>query len=462
MSYILIIDDEPANRELLTTLLGYDGYTVVAACDGAEGLALALAERPDLVITDILMPEMDGYEFTRRVRSIPALAQTRVLFYTATYLVDDVRALAAECGVSHILTKPAAPEMILDVVRTVLSITPPTAYPSSGGEADREYMRLLTNTLHRKVEELKAEVQAREQAESALHQANADLDRRVQERTAELTAANQRLHDALAAQAAVAAQNEHIFEALRQSHERLQTLSQRLVAVQEAERRHIARELHDEIGQALTGLRLTLELVSRLPADDRAARVAEAHEAVQELIGRVRSLSLDLRPAMLDDMGLLPALLWHFRRYTEQTGIAVDCKHRGLDGRLPVEVETVAYRVVQEALTNVARHAGVGTVDVRLLATREQISVRVADTGRGFDLAAAPDSPRSSGLLGMQERVSLIGGSLSITSSIGTGTQVLADLPLRAEGGEEEEDDYDRARRRSPDRSPGAAGAAGG
>jgi signal transduction histidine kinase len=447
MRQILIIDDDPVSRDLLTTLLGYQGYAALTARDGAEGLALALAERPELVITDILMPEMDGYAFTRRMRSIPALAQTRVLFYTATYLVEDVRALAAECGVSHILTKPAEPEVILDIVRAALSAEPPAIAPAAGGEADREYMRLLTSTLHRKVEELKAEVQARERAEAALQQANADLDRRVQERTAELTAANRRLHDALAAQAAVATQNERMFDALRQSHARLQALSQRLVAVQESERRHIARELHDEIGQALTGLRLTLELVSRLPPGDRATRLAEAHAAVQDLIARVRSLSLDLRPAMLDDMGLLPALLWHFRRYTEQTGIAVDCKHRGLGERLPLEIETAAYRVVQEALTNVARHAGVATVDVRILATPEQLSVRVADTGRGFDPAAALRSPRSSGLLGMQERVTLLGGALSITSEVGAGTQVLADLPLHTDRGEDESDDYDRARR---------------
>lgn len=252
--------------------------------------------------------------------------------------------------------------------------------------------------------------------------------------------------EALAAQAAVALQNARMFDAVRQGHARLQALSQRLVTIQETERRHIARELHDEIGQALTGLRLTLELMGRLPPDDQVVRMAEAHTAVQELIARVRSLSLDLRPTMLDDLGLLPALLWHIRRYIEQTGIAVDCQHRGLEQRLPTAVETVAYRVVQEALTNVARHAGVTTVDVRLLATPTHLSLRIADAGRGFDPAAALQSPRSSGLLGMQERVVLLGGSFSITATPGAGTQILADLPLHMDADVEEHDGDDRPR----------------
>jgi PAS domain S-box-containing protein len=252
--------------------------------------------------------------------------------------------------------------------------------------------------------------------------------------------------EALAAPTAIAMQNARLFEAVRQAHARLQVLSQRLVTIQEAERRHIARELHDEVGQQLTGLRLTLELIARLPPNDQATRLSEAHAALQDLIGRVRSLSLDLRPAMLDDLGLLSALLWHFRRYTEQTGIAVECKHRNVDQRFSAVVETVAYRVVQETLTNVARHAGVTTVDVWLLATPEQLSVRISDAGRGFDPAAAMQAPRSSGLLGMQERVTLLGGSLSITSALGNGTQVLADLPLNVGIEEQSHDDYDRPR----------------
>ncbi|NTU85982.1 MAG: GAF domain-containing sensor histidine kinase, partial [Chloroflexales bacterium] len=235
---------------------------------------------------------------------------------------------------------------------------------------------------------------------------------------------------ALAQQCAQALERARLYAELQAAHARLQHLSQRLIEAQEQERRHLARELHDEVGQALTGLRLSLELVGRMPPEERAARLAEAHQATQELIARVRALSLDLRPAMLDDVGLLPALLWQVKRYSEQTGISVDLRHWGLERRFPPAVETVAYRVVQEALTNIARSAGVRTATVSLLASSTQLIVQVRDGGRGFVLAEALAGARSSGLAGMHERVSLLGGTLSIETAPGAGTCVTADLPL--------------------------------
>jgi signal transduction histidine kinase len=118
---------------------------------------------------------------------------------------------------------------------------------------------------------------------------------------------------------------------VRASRQRLQTLSHRLVMVQEEERRHIAHELHDEVGQLLTGLNLTLDMSSRLPPDALRTSLGEAQTLVSELMLQVRNLSLELRPAMLDDLGLLAALLWHFKRYTAQTGVQVNFKHIGLE-----------------------------------------------------------------------------------------------------------------------------------
>jgi signal transduction histidine kinase/DNA-binding response OmpR family regulator len=174
MACILIIDDQPVDRSLLMVLLGYHGYTMLEACDGVEGLALTISERPDLVITDMLMPGMDGYEFARRVRANPELAGTRIMFYTATYLADEVRRLAAAIGGAYVLTKPAEPEHLLSVVRAALSTDLPTAptFPDPPAELDREYLRLLTNTLHNKVEQLKAESRARALAEQALQRSN--------------------------------------------------------------------------------------------------------------------------------------------------------------------------------------------------------------------------------------------------------------------------------------------------
>ena len=219
-------------------------------------------------------------------------------------------------------------------------------------------------------------------------------------------------------------------EALKKSTEQLKTLSRRLMEVQELERRNIALELHDEIGQVLTGLKLTLDLSTRLPPAEAGDSLGRARDLVNDLMARVRKLSLDLRPALLDDLGLLPTLLWHIEHYTAQTNVKVNFKHSGLEQqRFAPEVETAAYRMVQEALTNVARHAQVHEASVRVWTRHEILSLEVADTGRGFD----PDAVfarETSGLTGMRERAMLAGGQLKIESQPGKGTRLLAELKV--------------------------------
>lgn len=218
-------------------------------------------------------------------------------------------------------------------------------------------------------------------------------------------------------------------EQARVYSQRLQGLSRRLLDVQEQERRHLARELHDEIGQVLTCLKLSLEMGPRLGAADVRARLGQAREQIRELTSRVRDLSLRLRPTMLDDLGLIPALLWHFERYTAQTQVRVRFEHRGLERRFPPELETAAYRIVQEALTNVARHARTDEARVRIWYDHELLSIQVEDGGAGFDTEHLMSSGRSSGLSGMHERAQLLGGRLTVESTRGAGTRVMAELP---------------------------------
>ena len=216
-------------------------------------------------------------------------------------------------------------------------------------------------------------------------------------------------------------------------HEQLQTLSRRFLMVQEAERRHIARELHDELGQVLTGLKLVLETAARLPHDAAIARIAEALELVLKLIGQVRALSLDLRPLILDE-GLLPALKGYFEQHVKQA-LAVSFVHTGLDGRrFAPELETAAYRIVQEALTNVVRHAAVPDVTVSIQSDSQSMHVRVEDRGAGFDAASMLTARNTGGLAGMQERATLLGGRLTIDSAPGHGTRLSAELPLGEPG----------------------------
>lgn len=233
----------------------------------------------------------------------------------------------------------------------------------------------------------------------------------------------------LADQAAVSITNAHLFQQVRMGREHQRKLAKSIVDVQEEERRHIARELHDHLGQLLTGLQFMLESAKRQEGDAQKASLEEIQKTVGDVIGQVREMSLNLRPGMLDDMGLLPTLQWHIERFSTQTNIQVDLHSDVIEGRFPAEVETAAYRIIQEALTNVARHARVRQVFVGLLTQDDALWIEVVDKGVGFDLANSVRKP-TSGLGGMQERASLVGGYVVIESFVNQGTQVVAVLPL--------------------------------
>jgi PAS domain S-box-containing protein len=246
--------------------------------------------------------------------------------------------------------------------------------------------------------------------------------------------------ETLGRQAGVILQNARLYSQVNSGRAELQRLSQRLVEVQEEERRHIARELHDEIGQVLTGLKFRLETCARSFPGALNENLREALNPVNEMMVQVRELSLDLRPAVLDDLGLLPALVWHFERYTALTGVEVAFDHQGLDRRFAHEVETTAYRLVQEALTNVARHAQAPEAAVRIWASDESLLMDIVDRGQGFS-AGGPEQDKRGGLLGMRERVTLLGGRFSIESHPGMGTHLVAQVPLcgaRDEAGQQQ------------------------
>lgn len=247
------------------------------------------------------------------------------------------------------------------------------------------------------------------------------------------TQADQQLLQTLADQMAVALENARLFEQVQVGRQRLQALSSRLVEVQEGERRHLARELHDEVGQVLTGVKLLLQMGSAMPEVQAKTKLTQALELVDELMARVQELSLDLRPTMLDDLGLIPTLAWQFKRYTAQTNIKVDFKYIGAQQRFAPTIETAAFRIVQEALTNVARHANVDEVSIQLWVEADRLRLQIEDQGTGFDPRTVLASNSSNGLSGMQERAKLVGGQLRIESALGDGAQLLAEFPLNGE-----------------------------
>jgi two-component system sensor histidine kinase UhpB len=235
------------------------------------------------------------------------------------------------------------------------------------------------------------------------------LDHRVRERTTELSDANKRL----------------------------QILSQRLMEIQESERRAIARDLHDEIGQALTAIKMNLREIgenSKTLAVEK--QVSDSLQILDQVIQHTRNLALDLRPSMLDELGLIPALRWYVGRQAKRAGWRVDFLADEVTTRPAADIEISCFRLTQEALTNVARHAKATEVEVHLHSRPTRLDLTIRDNGIGFDVKVVRANTRagtSIGLSGMEERVRLAGGQISILSTPMAGTEVHASFPLNAQ-----------------------------
>jgi signal transduction histidine kinase len=224
-------------------------------------------------------------------------------------------------------------------------------------------------------------------------------------------------------------------EKLEEYSRKLQVLSRRLVEVQETERRNIARELHDEIGQALTVMQLNLQaMLQASGADALSPRLKESLAVVDHVLEQVRDISLNLRPLILDDLGLEPALRWFTKRQAALVGLQARFHAEPLKQRLNPLIETECFRVAQEALTNVVRHARAKNVSVELRKKAGQLHLRVRDDGIGFNVGALREQAvrgASLGLLSMEERAALAGGGLEFKSTLKKGTEVHAWFPLK-------------------------------
>ncbi|MFY9550977.1 MAG: sensor histidine kinase [Thermoanaerobaculia bacterium] len=243
--------------------------------------------------------------------------------------------------------------------------------------------------------------------------------------------------------ARITAENSALLERVAESERRFRRISRGVLKLQEEERTRISRDLHDGIGQSLTALRIQLELLEQRVAErdpSLSPEAASARELAESCLADVRQLSRVLRPPMLDDLGLGPTLRWLARTLQEKTGIVIDLRLEGEEARADPGVETLVYRLVQEALTNVVKHAGTRSAAVAVTREGRRIRVRVEDGGRGFDaariLSAADES--GSGVRGMRDRVHFFDGRFTVRSTPGSGTMVEAEIPLpSAEGGPE-------------------------
>jgi len=367
---ILIVDDIPVNLAVLVDYLTDVGFNVRIARTGETALQRIQYDAPDLILLDVLMPGIDGFETCRRLKADPATMAIPVIFMTSLASAED-KVRGFEVGAADYVTKPLQ----------------------------------------------QGEVLARITAHLQLHRVAQGL--RQEHRQLEISSRDEKAR---------------LFVAVRQQQAHLRSLTNKLTEVQESERRQLARELHDELGQALTAIRMDLAAIEKaLP--DRAAphlleRLQEATQLTDQTLEQVREMSLDLRPPMLDDLGLAPTIRWHLKRYQNRTKIATSLTILGEERRLPMSIETAFYRVLQEALTNVARHANADSVHLTLHYATQQIRATCEDDGGGFDPDAIFEQEVGSmGLWSMRERMALLNGTLHIESMIGRGTELCFTIP---------------------------------
>ena len=521
---ILIVDDTPANLGVVVDSLEARGIRVLVALDGLEALERAAFAQPDLILLDVKMPGIDGFETCRRLKRDERTREIAVIFMTSlTGNEDRVEGFAAG-GVDYV-TKPLRVDEMLARVGVHLEL------------------RAMHTQLVAQNRQLLAEVAVRKETEAALKQARDDLERRVALRTEELARANANLqaqiderrradarlqasearfraivetspvplcitsmpdgrilytNEPLRAlfgmNAGVAAniadfyadplERERLIDHLRtegslrdtevrfqrpdgtrfwamatarvatyddspaiyvgmnditgrkqmeqelvESREQQRELSAYMEAIREEERKRIAMEIHDELGQLLTALKMDVSLLKmRLAHDAEATKKADdMRELVEGTIWMVRNVASHLRPAALN-FGIVSALEWLVDEFNRRNAIPCELRIEGGEPVLSDAHATAVFRIVQASLTNVARHAKATRVDVSLVSTADRLELRVRDDGRGFDREAARRE-YSYGLLGMYERARLIGATLSIDSAPGAGTTVSIHIP---------------------------------
>jgi signal transduction histidine kinase len=266
----------------------------------------------------------------------------------------------------------------------------------------------------------------RKRAEDALQKAHDNLEKRVEERTADLKKFNVHLKQEIA-------ERKRMEKALRKSEKQLRALAARIQEVQETERKHLAQELHDRVGQSLSALNLNLSIITNQLSDQSntkiGGRLQDSMSLVEETTVHIRDVMAELHPQVLDDYGLLAALRWYCEPFSDRTGIDVEVYGDEHSSRLSLVIESIFFRIAQEALTNVAKHSGASSATVTLEDVEAHLRMTVEDNGRGFSLTALNRSKEQTGwgLTTMKERAATLGGLVRIESEQGKGTKIVTE-----------------------------------
>lgn len=369
MSSVLVLDDRDADRDLLSTVLGYAGHTVLPARSGPEALEIARARCPDLIITDIVMPTMNGYEFVRALREEAEIGATPVVFTTANYVQGEILELARACGVSRFIPKPCEPGDLVRLVGEALAESDGSAEPIGRADFDSAQLRVLNDKLVEKTD--------------ALEGAAAERQRLVAE----------------------------------------------LIDTQERELARVADLVHDEPIQALAAVGIRLDMLAKAVGDPHAEAVTRVRSGVTEAAARLRALLGELQGLELEERSFGAALGDLVERTRLEGRIAVKLADHSF--REPSHGAAILlYRCAREALMNVRKHAGATHAGVTLNADDAGFLLRVEDDGRGLVPREAMRVRRGHlGLPSMRERLQAAGGSLMLESESGQGTVITVTMP---------------------------------
>jgi PAS domain S-box-containing protein len=463
---ILNVDDAEAQRYAVARTLEGAGFTVWHAATGQEALE-KVARLPDMVILDVKLPDINGFEVCRRIKANPETALIPVLHQSAMYVDSRFRVTGLEGGADAYLVHPIEPEELLATVRALLRLR--RAERDRRDSETRYRLMFDLNPMPCWVFDLSTQsfIEVNEAAVHTyrysrdeflrlkLHDISPDLSKLAQSvqqnwftrvtdgkhqrrdgSMIEVEGSCQRIQlDGQELGLAIfndVTERNRITELEAAAQVRREVLG-RMMAAQEAERRHIARELHDEAGQLLASLLVGLRTVSESRSiEDARKQARQLRSLASRAMDEIGNLARGLHPATLDDLGLSAALSRLLADFEKIHGVPVTLKSGRLrPDQLPEAVQIGIYRIVQEALTNVARHAQANSVEVRFNLLPHEIEVTVADDGYGFDASLPAESGTHLGLQSMRERAALLGGNLEIFSEP-QGTQVVARIPTEA------------------------------
>jgi two-component system sensor histidine kinase DegS len=426
---ILIVDDQEANVSLLGQMLSGAGYVSIASTrDPREVCELHRKNRYDLILLDLVMPGMDGFQVMEGLKEIETDGYLPVLVITAQP-GHKLRALKA--GAKDFVSKPFDLAEVLIRVHNMLEVR------LLHLEVKRLFNQLVADDAL-----LQDEIRERKKIEEALRRTQAQLsvhagqlEGLVAERTSELVATNKQLEASVVVIQRANEEHQALFFESNVIRGKLSQLTRQIITAQEDLRKEISRELHDQVVQTLIVINVELSALSNgVPDEARGMKkkIVHAQRLVERSVIEVHRFARELRPAMLDDLGLIPALHAYSKGMTEREKIKIHMTAFAGVEALSSDKRTVLFRVAQEALNNVARHAHATKINMSISKISGAIRMEISDNGRSFlvEKIVSAINPKRLGLVGMKERVEMVGGSLTIESALGKGTTVRAEIPF--------------------------------